>query len=60
MRKTAKPISPLVRLTQEAAETVELQTIREQVKARRVKTRSEVLSELIMEKLPPVEVEIEK
>ena len=60
MSKPVKTISPIVRLTPEAAETVEIQTIREQVKERRVMTKSEVLSDLIIKKLPPADSQIEK
>lgn len=45
-------ISPVVRLTQEAVERLEAETIRKSVRAKRVLTKGEVLSALIMSKFP--------
>jgi len=45
-------ISPVVRLTQEAVERLEAETIRKSVKAKRVLTKGEVLSALIMVNFP--------
>jgi hypothetical protein len=45
-------ISPVVRLTQEAVERLEAETIRKSVRAKRVLTKGEVLSALIMSNFP--------
>lgn len=60
MPKNKTPISPVVRLTQEAVERLEAETIREQVRSKRVTTKGAVLSALILETYPPTDDPFQK